>query len=240
MNTGVQRSTATPPAARTATTMAVGAEPGNVFGQGKNVPRDRDGARHSLRRDRDRRRPARPRGQGAARDGIPRRALHPHPRALPARLGHGVATTRSASRAWPWRRACSRCSRPSTARSPRVSKIRRQLPVEEYLQAAEALRAPVRHAAARGRDRAHPGDRRPQHPPVTACCDGGTHDAQALRHHARPRLEPRQPHRLAGAPSGRSTSTACRRATTPAPRARTSRAGSTTPRPATTRPPGAC
>ncbi len=38
MNTGVQRSGATPPAARTATTQAVGAEPGNVFGQGKNVP----------------------------------------------------------------------------------------------------------------------------------------------------------------------------------------------------------
>ncbi|MDH5247251.1 MAG: thiamine pyrophosphate-dependent enzyme, partial [Betaproteobacteria bacterium] len=38
MNTGVQRSSATPPAARTATTMAVGAEPGNVFGQGKNLP----------------------------------------------------------------------------------------------------------------------------------------------------------------------------------------------------------
>jgi pyruvate ferredoxin oxidoreductase beta subunit len=38
MNTGVQRSSATPPAARTATTMAVGDEPGAVFGQGKNVP----------------------------------------------------------------------------------------------------------------------------------------------------------------------------------------------------------
>jgi pyruvate ferredoxin oxidoreductase beta subunit len=38
MNTGVQRSGATPPAARTATTQAVGDEPGNVFGQGKNVP----------------------------------------------------------------------------------------------------------------------------------------------------------------------------------------------------------
>jgi pyruvate ferredoxin oxidoreductase beta subunit len=38
MNTGVQRSGATPPAARTATTPAVGAEPGNTFGQGKNVP----------------------------------------------------------------------------------------------------------------------------------------------------------------------------------------------------------
>ena len=38
MNTGVQRSSATPPAARTATTAAVGAEPGNAFGQGKNLP----------------------------------------------------------------------------------------------------------------------------------------------------------------------------------------------------------
>ncbi|MBE6481103.1 MAG: pyruvate ferredoxin oxidoreductase [Actinomyces ruminicola] len=39
MNTGVQRSGATPPAARTATTQAVGDTPGNVFGQGKDVPR---------------------------------------------------------------------------------------------------------------------------------------------------------------------------------------------------------
>jgi pyruvate ferredoxin oxidoreductase beta subunit len=38
MNTGVQRSGATPPAARTATTEAVGPEPGNTFGQGKYMP----------------------------------------------------------------------------------------------------------------------------------------------------------------------------------------------------------
>ncbi len=38
MNTGVQRSSATPPAARTATTMPVGPNPGNLFGQGKFVP----------------------------------------------------------------------------------------------------------------------------------------------------------------------------------------------------------
>ena len=38
MNTGVQRSSATPPAARTATTEALGPEPGNVFGQGKSLP----------------------------------------------------------------------------------------------------------------------------------------------------------------------------------------------------------
>ena len=39
MNTGVQRSSATPPAARTATTPAVGDAPGNIFGTGKNLPR---------------------------------------------------------------------------------------------------------------------------------------------------------------------------------------------------------
>ncbi len=38
MNTGVQRSSATPAAARTATTPALGAHPGNDFGTGKNVP----------------------------------------------------------------------------------------------------------------------------------------------------------------------------------------------------------
>ncbi len=39
MNTGVQRSSATPPAARTATTPAVGKGPGNVFGTGKFAPK---------------------------------------------------------------------------------------------------------------------------------------------------------------------------------------------------------
>ncbi len=38
MNTGVQRSSATPPSARTATTLPVGPEPGNAFGQGKFMP----------------------------------------------------------------------------------------------------------------------------------------------------------------------------------------------------------
>ena len=38
MNTGVQRSSATPPAARTATTPAIGDEPGAQLGQGKSLP----------------------------------------------------------------------------------------------------------------------------------------------------------------------------------------------------------
>ncbi len=39
MNTGVQRSGATPPGARTMTTQAVGPHPGAPFGQGKDLPR---------------------------------------------------------------------------------------------------------------------------------------------------------------------------------------------------------
>ncbi len=39
MNTGVQRSGATPPTARTATTQPVGKHPGNTFGQGKDMAR---------------------------------------------------------------------------------------------------------------------------------------------------------------------------------------------------------
>jgi len=39
MNTGIQRSGATPPFARTNTTQAVGEAPGNLLGSGKNLPR---------------------------------------------------------------------------------------------------------------------------------------------------------------------------------------------------------
>jgi pyruvate ferredoxin oxidoreductase beta subunit len=39
MNTGIQRSGATPPFARTNTTQAVGETPGNLLGTGKNLPR---------------------------------------------------------------------------------------------------------------------------------------------------------------------------------------------------------
>ena len=39
MNTGVQRSGATPPGARTANTKPLGGHPGNDFGQGKDLPR---------------------------------------------------------------------------------------------------------------------------------------------------------------------------------------------------------
>ena len=91
MNTGVQRSSATPPTARTATTPAMGPEPGNVFGTGKTVPKiavahdipyvatATVADLHDLER------------KVIKAMGDSRRPLHPHPRAVPARLGLGLA-----------------------------------------------------------------------------------------------------------------------------------------------------
>ena len=64
MNTGVQRSSATPPAARTATTPAVGPVAGQRLRHRQERAAHRDGAPHSLRRDRERGQPARPRSEG--------------------------------------------------------------------------------------------------------------------------------------------------------------------------------
>ena len=58
---------------------------------GQERAADRDGARDPLRGDGDRRRAARPRGQGRAGDGVPRRPLPARLRPLPARLGLGLA-----------------------------------------------------------------------------------------------------------------------------------------------------
>ena len=91
MNTGVQRSSATPPTARTATTPAVGKEPGNVFGTGKNVPLIAMAHLIPVCRDRERVANLRDLGiQGDEGDGHPRRAVHPHPRPVPAGLGLGT------------------------------------------------------------------------------------------------------------------------------------------------------
>ncbi len=166
MNTGVQRSGATPPAARTTTTQAVGPEPGNVVRPGQEHGADRDGARDPLRRDGDGRRPARPGGEGGARDGRARGPLPAHPRPLPARLGL--------------------CGQRTRIRVARLAKETGLFPVFEaehgevtsvYCDppagagrgvpaAPGPLRAPVRADAPRGRARPHPGDRRPQHRPL--------------------------------------------------------------------------
>ena len=134
MNTGVQRSAATPPAARTATTEAVGPEPGNAFGQGKDLPRlamahdipyvatATVADLHDLERKVER---------AMSLHGA--RYLHV---LVPCPLGWGSASRarRSAWRAWPPRPACSRSSRPSTAVVTSVAPIRRRTPVEEYLR----------------------------------------------------------------------------------------------------------
>ena len=166
MNTGVQRSSATPPAARTATTMAVGAEPGNAFGQGKDLPAIAHGARHPVRGDRHGRAScATSRRRCGARWSSAARATSTS--SCPARsAGDTRRTTRSASRG----------SRTETRLFPvfeaehgevtSVSKIRRQLPVEDYLRPQKRFAHLFGTPAARGRDRAHPGDRRPQYPPL--------------------------------------------------------------------------
>ncbi|WP_234416158.1 thiamine pyrophosphate-dependent enzyme [Actinomyces sp. Z16] len=117
MNTGVQRSGATPPAARTATTQAVGDAPGNVFGQGKDVPRI--AMAHEI--------PYVATATVADLHDLERKvtyAMGLHgPRYIhvlvPCPLGWGRSPlTPCASPDWPWSRGSSRSSRPSTARSP--------------------------------------------------------------------------------------------------------------------------
>ena len=118
MNTGVQRSSATPPAARTATTPAVGREPGNVFGTGKNVPLIAMAhsipyvATASVANLRDLERKV-DQGDGDS-------AAHATFTSMsPARsAGDRRPPTRSRSRGWRSNPDCFRCSKPSTAKSP--------------------------------------------------------------------------------------------------------------------------
>src|SRR5271165_2780254 len=115
MNTGVQRSGSTPPAARTTTTQAVGPEPGNVFGQGKSAPLI--AMAHEIPyvatatvaelRDLEAKVQTAMEIRGA-------RYLHVF---VPCPLGWGAPPrTPSASRVWQRSRASSRCSRRATAR----------------------------------------------------------------------------------------------------------------------------
>ena len=135
MNTGVQRSGATPPggADRQHQGPRAGAEPGNVFGQGKNVPLI--AMAHEIPyvatatvaelRDLEAKVERAMELRGA-------RYLHVF---VPCPLGWGAASpTPSGSRGWSRRPASSRSSRPSSGEVTEVSKIRRRVPVEEYLR----------------------------------------------------------------------------------------------------------
>ena len=239
MNTGVQRSSATPPAARTATTMAVGAQPGAEFGQGKNLPLI--AMAHEIPyvatatvadlRDLEAKVDKAMGMHGA-------RYLHI---LVPCPLGWGAAshdTIRLARLAretgiFPVFEA-------EHGEVTAVTKIRHRVPVEDYLKPQKRF-AHLFGTPGQPRDAgADPGRRRPQHPPLqparrrrralTWTSPSRSRSTPARRWPTRP---------AAGAPSARSTSTGCRRATPSARRARTSRAGCSTPRAATTRPPGA-
>ena len=133
MNTGVQRSS------RHAAGRAHGDDAGRGPGARQRLRHrqeraaDRHGARHPLCRDGDRRRPARPRAQSHQGDGHPRRALYPHSRALPARLGLGLA------RHHPLARLAVECGLFPVFEAEHGAvtdsrKIRRPVPVEEYLK----------------------------------------------------------------------------------------------------------
>ena len=172
MNTGVQRSGATPPAARTATTQAVGAEPGNVFGQGKSVPLI--AMAHEIPyvatatvadlRDLEAKVERAMEIHGA-------RYMHV---LVPCPLGWGCATGghdqgRAAGEV---ESGCSRCSRRATASHARSRRSADSLPVEEYLR----LQTRFAHLfdAERRRDviARIQADRRPQHRAVRAARRG--------------------------------------------------------------------
>ena len=133
MNTGVQRSGATPPAARTATTQAVGDHPGNVFGQGKNAPLI--AMAHEIPyvatatvadlRDLEAKVERAMEFHGA-------RYLHV---LVPCPLGWGSASKDSIRLARLAKETgCSPSSRPSTARSRRSPRSAAGVPVEDYLK----------------------------------------------------------------------------------------------------------
>ena len=165
MNTGVQRSGSTPPAARTATTQAVGPEPGNVFGQGKSAPLI--AMAHEIPyvatatvaelRDLEAKVQTAMEIRGA-------RYLHVF---VPCPLGWGSASKDTIR---------DRAPGEGVGHLPRVRGARRR--GDECLEdpppgarrgvpaPAAALRAPVQARAAHRGDRPHPGRRRPQHPPL--------------------------------------------------------------------------
>ena len=248
MNTGVQRSGSTPPAARTATTQAVGPEPGNVFGQGKSAPLI--AMAHEIPyvatatvaelRDLEAKVQTAMEIRGA-------RYLHVF---VPCPLGWGSASK-------------------DTIRIARLAKESGIFPVFEARDGevtggledpppgarrgvpapAGALRAPVQARAADRGHRSHPGGRRSQHPPLRAARRRRPRaDPLRCRERDRARLMDKpfaitldvgsslaEQDRLLAAGAPASTCTACRHATTAARPARTSSSGSTTRSPATTR-----
>ena len=225
MNTGVQRSSATPPAARTATTPALGPEPGNVFGTGKSVPKiaiahgipyvatATVADLHDLER------------KVVKAMGDSRRALHPDPRAVSARLGLGVARHHSPRAARRRMRTVPGLRGRERRRDRRAARSAARCRSQEYLKPQK--RFAHLFGSARGRARiARLQAIADRNIAEFGLLDGdGDIDGTPVCHHARRRnrASPTTPAR--GAPSARSMSTGCRRAITPVRPAKTSRAG---------------
>ena len=198
MNTGVQRSSATPPAARTATTPARRrASPATCSAPARACRRSpwRTAFPTSPRRPSptcttSRRKVDKAMGMRGAR------YIHV---LVPCPLGWGSAShdtirlARLARRVRPVPGVRGRARRRDREPQDPPTGAGRGVP-----EAAEALRPPVRVGRGRATHRQAAGDRRSQHRRATACSmpDGDALMEQALRHHARCRLEPRQPHRL--------------------------------------------
>ena len=161
MNTGVQRSGATPPAARTATTQAVGEHPGNVFGRARTCRGSRWPTKSRMS--------PRPRWRicATSRPKSRRRwpsggALHPRLGAVSARLGFCLWDTILLARL-AQQSGLFPVFEAEFGEVTAVSPIRRRVPVTEYLQPQRYAHLLVRPGH---RDhRTHPGSGRPQPEP---------------------------------------------------------------------------
>jgi hypothetical protein len=149
---------------------------------------------------------------------------------VPCPLGWGAAsTTPSGWRAGREMRLLPGLRSRARGEVTQVTRIRRQVPVEDYLQPQKRF-AHLFHPARDEAHRAHAGHRRPQHPALRP--DRGA--AMTMRKNPSPSRWtwavhwPTTP--VPGATSARCTSAACRLATSSARQAKTSRPGCSTPK----------
>ena len=208
-----------------------GRRAGQPIRPGQERAADRDGPRDPLRRDGDRGRAARPRGQGGARDDDPRRRAT-CTCSCPARwAGAAASATRSSIARLAKETGLFPVFEAAHGEVTAVSKIRRRGAGRGVPEACRSA-TPTCSRPSRAPTSSRSSRRSPTATSAASACydERRSPDGQAVRHHARRRLEPGQPDRHRGAPSARCTSTAWRRATTRARPARTCRGGSTTPR----------
>ncbi len=163
---------------------------------GQERAADRDGARDPVRGHRDRRRAARPRGEGGARDGAARRALPARLRSLPARLGQCIQghdqarPAREGDRHLPGLRGRGRCRHRRLADPPPGSRSRSTCGRSGASRTCSATPA-ARTSSSGSSTRADRNIAR-----FGLVAEEGRPDGQAVRDHARRRLVARQQDRL--------------------------------------------